>query len=158
MEVWKTVVLGAFGTMSEYRRELHWKKRCVVEGRVDKIFGRPWFACVEQKMEVDLVAPSIRELGLSSGAEYSQACARGLERGWALCPPELGFALRLCYDDQPKRECLYIAMEPKVHSHTQRFILMLDRVGDDCWLGASQGLPREVDEENERLVFLKPRW
>lgn len=156
MEIWKTVVLGAFGSLAEYRRELVWSKRSI-DPRTERIFGAPWFICSAKKTEVDLVAPSIRDLGLSSGAEYSLACARGLEQGWTLCPPELGFALRLCYGDQPIKECLYIAMEPKVQSRKQSYVLTLDRIGDDHWIGVSQGLPKDVDEVNERLVFIKPR-
>lgn len=63
---------------------------------------------------LDLVVVSVAELGLSDGAQYHDICKAAEGWGFELCPAEVGPQLRLQYLDQPKGECLFVAMVPIV--------------------------------------------
>ncbi|MBU1202521.1 hypothetical protein KKH39_00525 [Patescibacteria group bacterium] len=66
---------------------------------------------LDQPMEVNVVAPTVAELGFKDGARYPDICQRGLELGYGLCPFELGPQLRLQHYGH-WNEWLYLAMEP----------------------------------------------
>jgi hypothetical protein len=103
LSVLKTIKLGACKTSEEYRKALEEAAYRVGDWGND-ILGKT--ACAQEETEVDLVAPSVKELGFNDGAYYKEICTKALELGLELCAAEVGPALRLVYKDQSRGEWL----------------------------------------------------
>lgn len=66
----------------------------------EALFEDRRFTTIDRQRLVEIVAPSVAELGFSEGATYGQLIARANESGWSECPRELGPHLRLQFLDQ----------------------------------------------------------
>lgn len=82
-----------------------------------KLLNHPDFKISKEKKELKLTKLSVADLGFPDGAKFQEIIAKGKELGLELCPPEVGPLLRLNYQklmghDQPKGECIFIAMNP----------------------------------------------
>jgi len=151
LSVLKTIKLGACKTPDEYRKALEEAAYRIGDWGND-ILGRT--ACAQEDAEVDLVAPSVKELGFDDGAYHKDICTKALELGLELCPAEVGPALRLVYKDQSRGEWLRIAMKPITGSDGDRFIFAV-HVNDGLWLDGDYGHPEFFWEADGRFVFLR---
>ena len=118
------------------------------------ILGQPAFTVATEETEMELVAPTVAELGFKDGAKYSDICERAKQLGLALCPPEVGPQLRLQYKDQPKGEWLRIAMEPITDSDGYLEVFGVDHYDDVLWLDSSYGHPVSFWDGSYRFVFV----
>ena len=108
-------------------------------------------------MEFDLVVVSVAELGFKDGAIYKDICERAVEYGLELCPAEVGFQLRLAYDNQPKDEWLLIAMEAVRDSDGYLRIFSVGEVRGGLWLDGGYGYSDGFWDGLSRFVFVRPR-
>lgn len=100
---------------------------------------------------------SVKALGFEEGATLREIFARAEERGLRPCPSWVGPELRLQYENQPKGEWLFIAMEPFLGSNSQISLFIVESyftVG--LWLCACR---REIDfiwSGSNSFVFVLP--
>ena len=154
LPVWNTVKLGTCKTADEYRKALKKAGRRIGDWAND-ILGKPAFTASQQETEVDLVVATVAELGLTEGGQYKDICARAVEMGLELCPAEVGPALRLVYDDQPKGEWLIIAMEAITNSDGYRYVFAVGHDRVELWLDGSDGRPERFGDAGRRFVFVR---
>ena len=113
---------------------------------------------VPKEMTLDLVAPSIAELGFPGGASRKDFYNRAFEYGLELCPPQTGPELRLIHRNQLRGEWFRIAMEPIVGDDGDLYVFGVDRAGFGSWLDArSSGPPEEVWGPDCRWIFVQPK-
>lgn len=115
-QIWKTIQLGTgLKSADDFRRDLTAGGFRIGDWGND-ILGKPAFKVASKLTEVDLdlVNPSVAELGFKDGATFKDACERAISLGLEPCPNEVGPQLRLQYKDQPKGEWLRIAMKDVV--------------------------------------------
>ncbi len=156
-KVWKTVKLGAYKTTDAYRKALETGKRRSGEWVTD-FLGKPAFKCAGEETDVDLVVLSVDELGFKKGALYSQICEKAQSIGLELCPPEVGPALRLAYEDQPRGERLIIATQPFADSRDDLDLFVMEvSGGGGLWLRGDCGPSDRYWEPDRRFIFVRPR-
>lgn len=154
--VWKTITLGTHKDLKALKAALKTAK-CKVSDYANDLLGKPAFTLASEQTEVDLVVRSVKELGFEGNATYAQICAKAVELGLELCPPEVGPQLRLQYKDQPRDEWLRIAMEAITDSGGYRYVFGVGHVGGGLWLGWGYGDPDYVWSPDFRFVFVLPR-
>ena len=150
--VWKTITLGAYKTPAAYRKALTAAGHKIGSWG-DEILGR--ITCAKQETEVDLVALSVGDLGFKDGAYYKDICAKAIEMGLELCPAEVGPALRLAYNDQPRGEWLRIAMDAITGRGGCRGLFAVDYDRDELWLDDHDGHPDHFWSADGRFVFVR---
>lgn len=148
--VWKSVKLGTCKSPEEYRKALKKAGRRIGDW-ADDILGR--ITCLQEEVDLDLVALSVADLGFKDGARYADICAKAVELGLELCPVEVGPALRLQYGEQPCNEWMLIATEPITDRGGGIFLMEHDR--DGLWLNAYCGSPDDVWYAGYRFVFVR---
>lgn len=95
------------------------------------------FRVADQPTELNIVAPTVAELGFKNSARYADICQRGLELGYGLCPRELG--PQVCLQrNQPEGEALHMTMEAIIYA-------------DDDLLGA---FSVECDANGQQLKYI----
>ena len=116
--------LGLYADAKAYQRALTRVHMRVTDfGKA--ILSNPAFACASSCEEVALTQRSVAELGFPEGATYKNISERALNSGLHFCPAEVGPALRLSYRDQPRPQCLAIAMFPlAIDKHESRIFLV----------------------------------
>ncbi len=102
LPVWKTVKLGIYKSADEYRGALE-ANSTQKRTWVDEITGNPAFTCAGKETQLELVAPSVSDLGFSDGALDSQIRERSLNLGLQPCPVEVLAALQLTAKDTGER-------------------------------------------------------
>ncbi len=152
---WKTVKLGALKSGDAYRKALK-KVGMKISAHANDLLHK--IAVAPEETDVDLVVASVDDLGLNEGGSYKSVYARGLQLGLVLCPAEVGPALRLSHNDQPRGGWLRIAMEPITNSEGDLnvFELMSDG-GKELRLGADDGNPDGFLGPYFRLIFMRPK-
>jgi hypothetical protein len=169
IEIWKTIKLGTgLKTAHDARNEIK-RSGCSMLDFGSEILGKPAFTTSDEEIEVDLVIKSVAEIGFANGATRKQIYERAIGLGLQLCPAEVGPQLRLQYLDQPKGECLHIAMDSIVVSGRDMSVLYVDRPGSDSfgvfyvhhpvdrWLSVHFSNPDTQLDADYRSVFKKPR-
>lgn len=125
---------------------------------VDEAIGRPAFPFTRTKVDLDLVAVSVAELGFpEDGGSIADIYAHARSIGLELCPPDLGPALRLKYLNQPRGEFLHIGMRP-VALYSRELVDFT--VGNDgVWLLLLGGDARSdlILGGAVQFVFVRPR-
>ncbi len=154
--VWKTITLGSHKDLKALKAALK-SAKCKVSDYANDLLGKPAFTLASEQTEVDLVVRSVKELGFEGNATYAQICAKAVELGLELCPAEVGPALRLAYNDQPRDEWLRIAMEAITDSDGDRSFFSVGHGNDELWLGWNFGNPVFVWDPDYRFVFVLPR-
>ncbi len=155
--VWKTIRLGVHKTADAYRKALEVSKYRCGEWVTD-LFDKPACHCAEQETDVDLVVLSVDDLGFKQGALYSQICEKALAAGLELCPPEVGPALRLAYENQPRGERLIIATKPFADSGDELDLVAMEvSGGGGLWLRGDCGPSDRYWEPDRRFVFVRRR-
>jgi hypothetical protein len=125
---------------------------------VDDMIEGQAFTTSETEVEIDLVALSPRDLGLTGRTVsllvfYNAAKAQGLE----LCPAEVGPQLRLQYTDQPQGESLHVAMEPIPDGDGDPNIFEVSRDRKGLCFDASFGDDETYAGEYQKYLFVQPR-
>lgn len=152
--VWKTIKLGTLKNADEFRKALK-KDGFKIGDWGNDILGKPAFTVSSEEEEIQLANVSVADLGFKNGANYGDICAKAKALGLELCPNEVGPQLRLQYKDQPKGECLRIAMKPITDSDGD---LNIFSVGHDVvlWLDGnygSYGISDNFWNASSRFVF-----
>lgn len=149
--VWKTIKLGNYKNADEFRKAL--KKNGFKTGDwANDILDKPAFTVAGAEEEIQLVNVSVADLGFKNGATYKGICAKAKELGLELCPNEVGPQLRLQYKDQPKGECLRIAMKPITDSDGNLSIFNVGH-GVALWLDGINGDSDDFWIASNRFVF-----
>ena len=119
------------------------------------IFRQPAFTVARKKIEVDLVAPTVAELGFKNGGKHSDILERALQLGIALCPPELGPQLYLQYKDQLVGDnYLFIAMEPIIDSYGKPKVFYIQHNGVTASFRSMECHPDKTWYHFNHLVFV----
>ncbi len=104
-----TIALGTYSTVANLTKALE------AEGPAGSARARSMLKTMtisRDRIEVEAVIVSVRQLGLADHASYADIVAAGRKMGLDLCPGEMGPQLRLQYRNQNPDESLRIAMEP----------------------------------------------
>jgi len=111
----------------------------------------------KSKQSLDLVVPSVRELGFPNGAMRMKIYEAGRNQGLDLSPAEVGPQLLLQYPDQPIGTGLVIAMEPITDSDSGLFLFLFLVCNYDGgrYLDAFDGRPDRFYYPNDRFVFVR---
>ncbi len=156
--IWKTITLGEYRGVDSVRSALDNSSCIGIGDSVDEAIGRPSFAFTKTKLELDLALVSVADLGFSEdGASLRDIYTRALAIGLALCPPDLGPALRLSYLDQPLGEFLHIAMRPVPLYSGELVDFTLGNDGAKLLLVGGDGRSQVVLPGAVRFVFVRPR-
>lgn len=108
--IWKTERLGVYKTADEYREALRKAKR-PGDDWVSEILGNPAFVCANEETKLELVAPTVADLGFKEGAYDSQIREKALEMGLKRCPIETIPELHLSDEVRTRNERVVIAIE-----------------------------------------------
>ena len=114
--IWKAVDPGVYHDANGVRDAVRAAPVLMhIDSWADQILGRISFSQPDTKLNLVLVAVS--DLGFGpQGASLKDIYERASQVGLALCPAEVGPALRLAYLDQPLGEYLHIAMQSVARS------------------------------------------
>lgn len=154
LPVWKSVPLGVYKSADEYRKALEASSAHKFTW-IDEIVGSPAFTCADKETQVELVAPSVGDLGFSDGAFDSKVRARALDVGLKPCPVEVLAALQLAAQDTGERVIIATDVIPGANG---------DLEGIDVTFG--EGGPRlngycgpidRLRDATTRVAFVRPK-
>lgn len=119
-KIWKTIKIGTYRDPSKLREVIAEEQIVVDLPPLDIFREKSMFSLlfsVKKEVNINLLLVSLKDLGLeksdiSSTSTYKVIFYRAQSLGLKLCPKEVGPYLRLQYKDQPRGECLTIAMNP----------------------------------------------
>ncbi len=149
---WKVIKLGVRKSADKYRKAIK-ANGYKISYWADDILDKPAFSVSSTEKKISLVNLSVKELGFENGATYRNICERAKELGLGLCPTEAGPALREQYTDQPKGECVRVAMEPIACSIGNLLIFDVGHDTDGMWLRAYYDEPGIIWYADCRFVF-----
>lgn len=150
IRVWKKLTIGVVGSVKKYREELE-RSGFVLPDWIDGLLKKTYVA--KKRQNIDVVLVSVAELGFTEPTRYDEICRRAKEHGLALCPAEVGLALRLLYKKQPLWECLTIAMRPL---RAQAF--QVENSGNGRFLDSTHNRIKHMGwYPKERFVFVHPK-
>lgn len=149
--VWKSVIIGTNRSQEEVVARL-----CARDHRLTN-----WTMGLVRKMplaralaRLDLAKVTGADLGFNFGVTIEEIFTRAHERGFGLCPAEVGPALREQYSDQPMDEHLRIGMEPiDVFGDNPR-VFSVSHDGGGCWLGTDLARPACFWDSKHSWIFL----
>jgi hypothetical protein len=154
--IWKAVDLGVYHDANAVRDAFRTTPDLIhIDNWADQSLNRITFPQTDTPL--NLVLTTVSGLGFGeNGASLKDIYERASRLGLALCPAELGPALRLAYLDQPLGEYLRIAMQPVARSDGKAtdfvvakglagLLLIGDDVRDDLVLAG-----------DARMVFVRP--
>lgn len=159
--VWKTIKIGGVKA-DNLRSRIDGKKELGDWGR--DIMKQKAFTTLDAEEEADLIVLTPKDLGYTESprtdvlldpARLAAWSAENLD-GYVLehCPAEVGPHLREQYEDQPKGEVLWIAMERITGSDGRPRVFRVERCGDGArWLRADYANPRGAWRLGHRIVF-----
>jgi len=149
----KTVWIGIFPTVDALHSALL-NAGCRISETADGILRKVIVAIVPRI--VNLVVVSVAELGFPDGATLKQIYEAALERGFVLCPAEVGPQLRIQYLDQPMGEWLFVAMEPIADSNDYPRIFLVFGEDGDLELQGTSFTPEYCWGGDRCFVFGRP--
>ena len=120
--------------------------------------GKPLFTVAAEPIRLPLVKVTVAELGFTRWTRYDKICARAIELGLNLCPPEVGPQLRRQYRDQPLGEWIVIAMKAIPDSGGALRVFGVERDGDGLWLSCCFGYPCYEFTPDNQLVFVPRKY
>ncbi len=155
-KIWKTIHLGMGFKNADGFRQLMKSRKMLISDRANDILGKSAFKVAAEKTRVNLVIPSVGDLGFKDGGKLKDiyACAQDWKLG--LCPSEVGPQLRLCYSNQPKGEWLYVGMNPIANMFGDLEIFSVGRGSGGFWLDCSYGVSENIWEAHCRFVLTIP--
>ena len=156
LAVWKAVKVGTFANIFALLGALD-AAGCSLGDAAAQIVARPAFTLSSTRMEVELVAVSVAELGFhSDAAALIDVYARARQLGFELAPAETALQLRLQYLDQPLGE-LVVGMEPIRTWAGEPVILAVANGGERLVVIGRDGRPDAQIPTTSRFVFVRPR-
>jgi len=151
---WKIVTLGRHRTSRSYVSAVEAVVRTMGDWMPALIEKAP---PSQGQVRLGLVALTPADLGLPPRVTRKQIYDAALARGLALCPAEVGPALREQYTEQPEDEELLVAMEPIKNSVGTPVVFNLGRHGDALCFRALSGSPGIQWAPRFRWVFVCSR-
>jgi hypothetical protein len=152
----KTVKLGLCKTADQYRKALR-KAGCELSRVAEAVLDIPDFTCAVEETELYLVNLSALDLGFNGVVSYGELLHSAPAMGLSLCPPEVGPALRLAYDDQLNGEWLVIAMRGICNPIGDLFAFGVGCDDGRLWLDTWNAQPGDLWYPYRRFVFVRPR-
>ncbi len=107
--IWKTITLAGSLKAGPDGKPLE-SDGIQFSERTQRILGQ--LVATAKETKLNLVKLTASDMGFSHSQTYSGVCAKALEMGLALCPPEVGPYLRTQYKNQPSGEYLVLGMTP----------------------------------------------
>lgn len=131
-------------------------KGCWIHPRAEQLLEQlaAWHPVKESHLK--LVAVSVRNLGFPKGGKYISITTSALNQGLELCPPQVGYALRLSYLDQTGSKPLYIAMCPIIHSLGNPFIFVVTTGSGGLLLYSEFAHAHSYLSADDHLVLVVP--
>jgi len=132
-----------------------------ISGWAKDLMGRPEFTLASKVREIELEVVSVAELGFTSRATQADIYALAKERGYGLCPAEVGPQLRLQYPHQPEGEQLLIGMESIAASSEILRVFRVSNSGDSGngpWLSCGHGHAECQWPLDTCWVFVRPKY
>lgn len=109
-----------------------------------ELFDDPGFQTAPHSLNVEVVAVSLADLGLTAGGTFDQIIERSEAHGLKACPLEVAPHLRLTYLDQPIGPYLTVASR-ELHPETEQpngfYLRHLD---DGLWLRGYESGPENI--------------
>ena len=158
-DVWKTIQVGGMPkdklVASVNNESSKWAK---------DIMGKPAFTVAEKKEPVDLVSISLRDLGFTESPRTNEFMTAQFCADWSakhldgqvieLCASEDGPQLRRQYEDQPKGEYVWMAMERITASGGGPYVFYVERCGAGTrWLRGDYASSGNRWNLGSRIVF-----
>ncbi len=109
-----------------------------------ELFDDPGFHTMPGSSEVEVVAISLPELGLSEGGTFDQILEHAAAKGLKTCPLEVAPHLRLSYLDQPRGPYLTVASRELHPGTEQPNGFYLRHLDDGLWLRGYESGPENV--------------
>lgn len=147
-ETWQTIESGG-RSKDDLKKELEERGRKVGDYAA-YLANSEDFKTSEARKSVDLVRPTVEELGLEDGATTEEIYARADELGMDLCEAEDAPHLRAQYDG---KEGMVVAMKQIADPGGSPAVFGLVCVGDDLWLGTTYARPLSRWSADDRFVF-----
>jgi hypothetical protein len=154
LPVWKSVQLGGYKSADDYSKALA-AGSSPKRDWIDELVSNPAFACADQPLQLDLVAPSVGELGFAEGAFDSKLRTRALQLGLQPCPIEVLAALQLNSQDTGERVIIATDVIPNAKGDLVGFDVTFGqgglRLNGDC------GPIDRLREADTRVAFVRPK-
>jgi hypothetical protein len=155
LATWKTISLGTYTSRIAMFDALD-RSHIHIGDLAEEVLHRPAFTISKDKMEVQLVVLSVKQLSSRKQSSLGAIFARARKLGYELCPPEVAVQLRLQYDDQPIGEFLDIAMEP-IATYEGELVGLSVISGGAGLLLVGQSLSLDtIPNPGARFVFARP--
>lgn len=159
---WMRLTIGQYQTPEEYYNTvLDLIKTRTVRTWVSEFQHHPIskVLCAKTPTVLPLVKLTVAEMGFPRGIRYKYLCARAKEMGFALCPNEVGPALRLAYRHQNEDENIFIGMEPIVAPYDGKWIIftltaMIHKQNLSQHLHTASGRPEDFWKPDAQFVFV----
>jgi hypothetical protein len=152
--VWKNVRLGVYKSADEYRRALE-AGSARKANWIDEIIGNPAFTCAASEVQMELVAPSVGDLGFAEGALDSKVRARAINVGLRPCPVEVLPALQLAAQETGERVIIATNAIPGSEGDLEGFDVTFGqgglRLNGDC------GPIDRLRDAKTRVAFVRPK-
>lgn len=161
----KTIMLGNGLRTLDHFRNAYSKQRMALSEPAKELLESPDFKVSLSPTEIDLAFIPLRLLGFKQSPTRKEIISRALEKGYELCPAEVGPQLRWQYPDQPIGD-LVIAMIPlyrRADSSSPRVFSVENMKSADAqedrtlWLSIDGGYDNYTWNIDKRFVFVKPR-
>ena len=152
-----TVTLGTGPSDVDSFRSALRAARCSIGEEADKMLEQ---IVVEREMsEVDLVTPTVADLGYKHGADLKDIIAKAQQAGLRLCAQEVAPQVCLQCKKLLRNEHLRVAMAPVVVTSGGKrpLIHSVLRIQGKVWLGADPGFELSHYGAMCHFVFIKPR-
>lgn len=154
LPAWRSVTVGALKSADEYRKALASGSAPKISW-VEEIVGNPAFTCASQAVDLELVAPTVEDLGFPDGGLDSKVRAKAIALGLKPCPVEVLASLQLSAEDTGER---VIIATDAIHGANG------DLVGFDVTFGQGGlrlngdcGPTDRLREPSVRVAFVRPK-
>lgn len=138
-QIWKTISIG--GMPEEALLKALEKDGHEVSSWARDMMSKPGFTVAKERESINLARAKVSELGFTEMPTTRELWKRIREIG-ELCPAEVGPQLRRQYEDQPKGEVLWVAMEQIADSDGYLSVFLVGRYdGGGRWLYGSYAHP-----------------
>ncbi len=160
-KVWMTLTLGVYTTAEAYTSALK-MAGCRISSNAMEILSKMVFAGGQAHREVDLVLTSYAGLRMLGFVKQTDTCAKAVEFGLELCPPEVGPALALaCANGAPRGEWLEVLMDPINTAEGSSTFAVQIGSREPTWLETNvhrPGFSTDVEVFDRRcFVLVRPR-
>lgn len=159
LTAWKTIQVGGVS-----KKDLVAGLKDMSSDWAKDIMGKPAFTVAPEQQSVGLVSLSLAELGFTENPRTDEFMTAKFCEEWSakhldgqvieLCTAEDGPHLRLQYDDQPKGDYVWMAMERITGSDGDPIVFYVKRYGDGKrWLFGYYANPGFQWSLGHRIVF-----